>query len=238
MSDRARIVLSWCVHLYTGLGLLTGFMALEAGVAGDARRAFLWLFAALFIDSTDGTMARAVDVKRWAPTFDGRKLDDITDYLNYVFIPLFLAWRFGLIGAGWFPALLLALLASGYGFCNEAAKTTDNFFTGFPSYWNIAVLYAYVLKLPLWVNGASFVALALLVFAPIKCLYPSKTAQHKALNIVLTCVWFAMIFAILLDVDRPPAGLAAASLAYPVYYFGMSLWLQFGKRPAGEEVLA
>ena len=35
------------------------------------------------------------------------------------------------------------LLSSAYGFAAADAKTDDHFFTGFPSYWNIVVLYLY-----------------------------------------------------------------------------------------------
>ncbi|MBI4869730.1 MAG: CDP-diacylglycerol O-phosphatidyltransferase [Candidatus Wallbacteria bacterium] len=234
MTDRTRAVLSWCVHLYTGLGLPIAFLGLLAAVNADARAAFWWMFAAFFIDCTDGTLARAVDVRRGAPDFDGRKLDDITDYLNYVFVPLYLAWRLELVGETGLPALLLALLASGYGFCSERAKTDDGYFTGFPSYWNVAVLYAYLLGLPRWTNALVFALLALAVFAPLKCLYPSKTPHFQKLNVVLTCVWFFAIFVVLLQLDHPPRGLVTASLAYVAYYFGMSFWLQFGAASSPE----
>ena len=37
------------------------------------------------------------------------------------------------------------LLSSAYGFSQEAAKTSDHYFTGFPSYWNIVVFYLVVI---------------------------------------------------------------------------------------------
>ena len=44
----------------------------------------------------------------------------------------------------------IVLLSSGYGFSQTAAKlkTTDYFFTGFPSYWNLVALYMFLLDLP------------------------------------------------------------------------------------------
>ena len=56
----------------------------------------------------------------------------------------------------------MPLLASGYGFCQTAAKTKDHFFTGFPSYWNIVVLYLYVLDWPTWINTLWLVGLSVL----------------------------------------------------------------------------
>ena len=46
------------------------------------------------------------------------------------------------------------LLSSAYGFSQEAAKTSDHYFTGFPSYWNIVVFYLVVLAAPPLVNAA------------------------------------------------------------------------------------
>ncbi len=118
--------------------------------AGDYRTALFWLATATVIDATDGVLARALRVKERLPWFDGAKLDDLVDYLTYVFVPVFLIVRAELVP----PALSLwiggaVLIASGYGFSRDDAKvaTTDYFFTGFPSYWNIAALYLYVWRL-------------------------------------------------------------------------------------------
>src|SRR6185369_6709190 len=79
--------LAWSVHLYTALGAVVALEAIISTVRGDTRGAFLWMAAALVIDSSDGTLARAARVKEVVPTYDGSKLDDIVDYLNYVFVP-------------------------------------------------------------------------------------------------------------------------------------------------------
>ena len=76
---------AFAVHFYTSLGLGIGFLALIAAVEGRARDVFLLLTLACFIDATDGLLARYFRVADRTPQFDGRKLDDITDYLNYHF---------------------------------------------------------------------------------------------------------------------------------------------------------
>src|SRR5687768_1198770 len=94
--------------------------------APDERIVFVWLVVAVMIDAADGPLARAWDVKRFAPDIDGRTIDDIVDYLTFTFIPLLLVWRMGwvpfapgLAGAVWIvPALLASLL----GFANVGAK--------------------------------------------------------------------------------------------------------------------
>ena len=58
---------AWGVHTYTASGALAGFLALRATFAGQARAAFLWMLIAVLIDATDGTLARAVEIKRVLP---------------------------------------------------------------------------------------------------------------------------------------------------------------------------
>ena len=103
--------------------------------------------AATIVDSTDGFLARKVRIKEVVPSFDGRRLDDLVDFLNYTFLPLLLIWRAGILPPGQEPWLFLPLLASAYGFCQVQAKTDDGYFLGFPSLWNVVALYLYMLPL-------------------------------------------------------------------------------------------
>ena len=128
--------LAWIAHLYTALGAGTALGATLAVFAGEFRQAFLWLALAVFIDSTDGVLARSVNVKERLPWFDGATLDNIVDYLTYVFVPVLIMLRAGLLPASVATWLGVAVLvASGYGFSRSDAKvaTTDYFFMGFPS---------------------------------------------------------------------------------------------------------
>jgi phosphatidylcholine synthase len=223
--------LAWSVHLYTALGAVVALEAIASTVRGDVRGAFLWMAAALVIDSSDGTLARAARVKEVVPTYDGSKLDDIVDYLNYVFVPIFFAVETHLLPPRYAGVVAaLPLLASAYGFCQSAAKTTDFFFTGFPSYWNITVFYMYVLDGPPTANAVVLAALSLLVFVPIGYLYPSRQPFLRPLTITLGTAWAVVtIVAVLRLPERSPA-LLYGSLAYPIYYFVLSFYLYFGRR--------
>ena len=120
-------------------------MALLATSEGHWSRAVLFMLAALSVDAMDGFLARAVDVKRWAPRLDGRRLDNLVDSLNYVIVPVVFLLACGLLPHwGW---ALPPILASAYGFSREASKTDDHFFLGFPSYWNVIAIYAWLLEL-------------------------------------------------------------------------------------------
>ena len=46
-------------------------------------------------------LARLARVKEATPGFDGARLDDIVDYLTFVFVPALLLYQAGLLPAGW-----------------------------------------------------------------------------------------------------------------------------------------
>ena len=122
-------------------------------------------------------------IKEVVPGFDGRRLDDIIDFLNYTFLRFCLIWRAELLPAGRRPGCIFPLMASIYGFCQVQAKTDDGYFLGFPSLWNVVAFYLYVLPLSPWTRLAIVVVLAVLTFVPSKYLYPSQPGR---LNLVAT----------------------------------------------------
>ncbi len=218
---------AWGVHLYTASGAVLGFLALGCVTRHDFRSAFFWLAVATFIDSTDGTLARRFRVKEVLPNFDGARLDDIVDYINYVLVPIVLAFEAALIPASLFGYFVGAapLLASGYGFCQLDAKTQDNFFKGFPSYWNIVVFYLYALGTPVWLNVSLLLLFSVLVFVPIRYLYPSRNATAQKTTYVLGAIWAVAMFTLLMQFPEPSPTLAWTSLLFPVYYMALSLHL-------------
>jgi phosphatidylcholine synthase len=79
----ARLLFAWFVHLYSALGAVVGFLTIQAIQNGDFKQAFQLMFIAVAIDATDGSLARAAKVKEMIPWFDGARLEDIVDSLNY-----------------------------------------------------------------------------------------------------------------------------------------------------------
>ncbi len=140
-----RQTLAWGVHLLTASGAVFGAVALLAIMAGDLSRALLLMGVTLFIDSVDGTLARRVGVAEVLPRIDGRRLDDIVDYLNFVIVPVVFMVAAGSLLHWSFAAL--PILASAYGFSQNEAKTEDDFFLGWPSYWNVVAAYLWLLHL-------------------------------------------------------------------------------------------
>lgn len=221
-----RKILAWGVHLYTASGLVAA-----AGIAvllvrgGDEafHQAFILMFIATVIDTTDGWLARKADVKKYAPSFDGRRLDDLIDYNTYTTLPLLLIWRAELLPTGQSWWLLLPLLASVYGFCQTQAKTqaktADNFFLGFPSYWNIVAFYLYFLALPGWFALLTIIALALLTFVPSLYLYTTHGGRFSTFTNLFGTAWALAGIVLLVQWRGAPQWLAWASLSFPVYYF-------------------
>ena len=224
---------AWAVHFYTATGALTGFLAVLATWRGDYRGAFLWLVAATFVDATDGVLARMAHVKERAPGVDGARLDDIVDYITYVFVPVLILYDAQALPAEWGVAVAaVVLLSSAYGFASLDAKSDDYFFTGFPSYWNIVAVYLFAARLPPVVNAAILVTLGVLVFVRIGYVYPSRTPVLRGLTTALGAVWAAMMLAIILAMPDVPMPLVVASLFFPVYYVVLSLILHNRRRRA------
>ncbi len=226
------------VHAYTAAGAVLGLLALRAVLVHEVQAAFLWLAVAVLVDSTDGMLARLAKVKVAVPWIDGARMDDIVDYLTYVFVPVVLLYEWGLLPEQ--SGLLIAacpLLASAFGFARTDAKTADHFFTGFPSYWNVVAFYLYLAGSPPWLNGAVVVALSLLVFAPMRYVYPSRTPALRALTCGLGVVWGAMLVTLIWQLPSPSRALLLASTLFPAYYVALSLYLQatrrLGARPGG-----
>ena len=221
-----KLALAWLVHLYTALGAVVAFVTIVLIEQLKFQEAF-WLMAlAVAIDATDGTLARAARVKELIPQFDGDRLEDIVDYANYVIVP---SWF--LLHANLLPAedalwlVCLPLIASAYGFCQKEAKTSDNFFLGFPSYWNIIAFYFYVLQSPPWINAFAILLLSILVFVPIKYIYPSRSPRFRALTNSLGTLWGLAVLAIIYLLPAPPRSLVLLSLLFPAYYAFLSIWL-------------
>lgn len=221
-------VLAWGVHLYTALGLVVAGLVAVLAVRGDAesiRTAFLLLLVATAIDASDGTLARAVDVRRVLPGFDGRRLDDIIDFHTYTSLPLLLVWRSGVLSPEHVPWLLVPLLASAYGFSQVDAKTPDGYFRGFPSYWNVVAFYLHYLRFPSGVALAVVLGLAVLTLVPAKYLYTSQPGALNRWTAGLTAVWAAVLLLVLLGVLEPARPWLLASLFFPAWYMLASWWV-------------
>jgi phosphatidylcholine synthase len=219
------------VHIYTATGVIWGFLMIVAAFQGNATLA-LWVnLVAQIVDGTDGALARRFRVRETLPSVDGGRLDDIVDYLTYVFAPIVLLWELNYLPPG--PAgLIIAvipLLASSYQFSQANAKTEDHSFLGFPSYWNVVAFYVVVLNLSPTLTAIALVFWSIMVFVPIHYLYPSRMSSLRTLTLTLTALWLVSYGLILLQMPTPNQLLVAISLLYMAYYFFLSVYMTLVK---------
>lgn len=219
-------MLAWLAHAYTGLGLVCALLALRALGGGRPTEVFFWLAVAFVVDATDGALARRARVDLHTPHFSGRKLDDIIDYLNFTFVPVLFMHQQGLLPEAWLPLLAFVLLASAYGFCSDAAKTDDGYFTGFPSYWNVVAFYLYFLEPPAPVAVTLVAVLALMTFWPVRYLYPTRNPRCRLISLGGGALW-GLLCLWLLWSPSPARHWIYLSMLYPVWYLGYSFYLHF-----------
>jgi phosphatidylcholine synthase len=237
-TTRGRAVTwpAWLVHAYTAAGAVLAFLATQAATTRNFRAAFLWLFVAVLVDSTDGLLARSVRVDERVPNISGPKLDELVDYLTFVFVPAVIVWQADVVTGAWtIPVVSAMLLSSLFGFVSEDAKTDDHFFTGFPSYWNIVALYLVVLGLSPALNAGVLLILSALVFVRIGYVYPTRTTTARAVTLALGLVWGLMMLVLILQLPTPQRWLAWLSLFFPVYYTALSFVLHARRSRAVNE---
>ena len=243
-SERERNRPKWqgvLVHFYTALGVVCALGAAVAIATERYPNAFFWLLLAAVIDGSDGTLARKFSVERTLPEVDGRRLDDIVDYLTYSFLPLFMLGH-----AGWLPHppwmwVSVALLASLFAFCNVSAKQDrEGFFVGFPSYWNVVAFYTAI-----WLHGYGAVVLLIIVLLlsllsvlPVRFVYPARAPRWRPWFLWGSVAWIVTLLGLLLEFRADGVvsdWLLYLSLIYPVTYLALSVYLDIRFRGGGEQ---
>jgi len=224
--------LAWSVHLFTATGAIWGFLSLLAIFERNWRAAIFWIIVAMFVDGFDGMLARWFHVKEYARGVDGALLDNIIDYLNYVVVAaLILIKAPNLLPAGLeMIGAFSILLTSAYQFTQVDAKTDEQsfFFKGFPSVWNFLVIYMMLLGLNPWLNFTLLVICNILVFVPVKYLYPSRNTRLRRLTLGLTYLYGAIGVWGLLQYPRVPEWVVWFSLIYVGYYALLSFFPKIG----------
>lgn len=215
------------VHLFTASGAVLALLMVHYAYLGEVRTVLGLFLVAMLVDGSDGLLARRFRVKEVLPGFDGALLDNIVDFITYAFVPMLLLWSNGYLPSGPAGAVMAAIpvLASTFQFCRSDAKTDDHFFLGFPSYWNVVAFYVIVLDLGLAPTVALLLVLSVLVFVPVKYVYPSRTRTWWTANMLLATTWLVLWGVITWQLPDPSMLLVALSLGYVVYYGAVSLWL-------------
>lgn len=227
--------LAWAVHLFTASAAALGVITLVKIYQHEYLMA-LWLMGiTILIDGVDGALARWVNVKKILPGFDGALLDNIVDYLNYVVTPCF----FLMVKPDMLPdsvavyVIIAVSITSAYQFCQSDAKTPDHFFKGFPCYWNIALFYMFLFNTSAWVNASLLTLFSVLIFVPVKYVYPSRLdylTQSKKLKLLMhiaSTVFGLSLGYLLISYPEPSQTSLLISFGYILMYLALSFYRTF-----------
>lgn len=221
----------WMVHTFTASGAYVGVLGLYAIYEQKFLSALWLMLIAICIDAVDGLFARMIDIKVAVPKINGELLDNIVDFCNYTIVPAFFLLVTQLVPASWgFACVLIIVLSSAYQFTQEDAKTSDHFFKGFPSYWNIAVFYLFFWQMDKLTNLWILLILAALSFVPIKYVYPSrleylaKSSLLRVAMLLATIGWGMASAGLLWIYPVSNSVLVSISMGYLILYVGISLY--------------
>jgi len=224
-------LLGWLIHAFTASGAYVGLLAMLAIYERNLLLALWLMSAAILIDAVDGIFARKIKIKQAVPEINGELLDNIVDFVNYTIVPCFFLLVTNLLPEYWRFACVMAItFSSAYQFTQVDAKTSDHFFKGFPSYWNIAVFYLFFWQMNSYANMAVLLMLAIMSFVPIKYVYPSRLdylTENDFLRLsmaVMTVLWGAATAGLLWIYPESNYFLVAISMGYLLLYLAISLY--------------
>jgi phosphatidylcholine synthase len=215
----ARWAAAFSVHVFTALGAALGLLALVAATAEDWASMFALLGVALIVDGVDGTFARRLDVRLLLPRWSGDTLDLVVDFLTYVVVPAYAIAVGGLFPSYVaIPAGVVIVVTSALYFADRSMKMADNCFRGFPTLWNIAAFYLFIVR-PGPIAGAAVIAvLAVLTFAPWPFIHPLRVRRLRVLSIGLLVAWGIFAILALTSELAPPPWITATLCAIALYF--------------------
>nr|WP_214646555.1 phosphatidylcholine/phosphatidylserine synthase [Borreliella californiensis] len=217
------MILAWFVHIFTASGLIVGLYSIISIVNSDYSLLLKLTVMGLIIDGIDGTMARKFKVKELIPKIDGTLLDNITDYINYTFIPVIFFYLGEFIEEKYKVVICTGiLLSSAYQFSRTDAKTNDNYFRGFPSLWNLFVILNIIFKMEQITNLITMSICIITSFIPIKFIYPSKTKELRKITIPITII-SCLIFIVSIFSELSTTALKMAKTVLILYFAYLTL---------------
>jgi phosphatidylcholine synthase len=226
---------AYAVHVFTASGAAVALGALFFAARAQWAAMFLCLGVALIIDGVDGSMARALRVAELLPRWSGDVLDLVVDFTSYVFVPAYAITVSGLLPEALaIPAGVIVVVTGALYFADNEMKTADNYFKGFPTLWNAAAFYLFVLQPAPWLAAAIIAALAVLTFVPFKFIHPMRVRRLRKLNIAAVIMWSLLaLIALYRDLDPGPwvAGGLLLIGAYFLLIGPLNQWGPYARTP-------
>ena len=186
MENSINKIRASLVHFLTGSGIIFSFLALVCVIEGYKLQTFMFLGVALIIDIIDGTLARKYKIDVIFPNIDGKTLDTIIDYINYILIPCIMLYKFNYLPQNFSLIIPIVILCiSLYSYINIKLIDASFSYLGFPSIWNIILLYLEILSFNKWINLLIIIFFVFLKFVPFKVLHPMRFPKLKKTNVTL-----------------------------------------------------
>jgi phosphatidylcholine synthase len=215
---------AFSVHVLTASGAALALAALLAAVRGAFDVMFIWLGIALIVDGVDGTIARRLKAADRLPRWSGEVLDLVVDFVTYVFVPAYAIAAGGLLPPMLaVPAGMVIVITGAIYFSDRRMKTADNYFRGFPTLWNVAAFYLFVLAPAPWLAALVVALLAVLTFVPFKFVHPFRVARLRMVSIAAVVLWSGLAADALVHALAPGPWVAGALVAVAVYFVGVGL---------------
>jgi phosphatidylcholine synthase len=213
---------AFAVHVFTATGAALALAALVFAVRAQWTVMFICLGIALFVDGVDGTLARRLRVAELLPRWSGDVLDLVVDFVTYVVGPAYAIATGGLmpdwlgLGAG-----IIIVVTGALYFADRNMKSAANYFRGFPTLWNVAAFYLFLLKPGPWIAAVAVAALAILTFAPFKFVHPLRVRRLRGVTLAALALWVALAsFALLHDLDVGPL-ISVPLVVLGLYFLGI-----------------
>jgi phosphatidylcholine synthase len=91
----------------------------------------------------------------------------------------------------------------------------------------VIAFYAIVLNLTPQTVGIVLIFWSIMVFVPIRYLYPTRTAAFRTVTLTLSGLWLVSFAVILAQMPSPNPLLVNFSLLYMAYYVALSLYMTY-----------
>ena len=223
---------AFVIHVFTALGAGLALMALLAAVRQQWAAMFGWLGVALLVDALDGPMARRLDVAGLLPNWSGETLDLVVDFTTYVFVPAYAIAASGLFDETIAACLGIAVAVSGaLYFADRRMKSETNHFRGFPTLWNAAAFYLFLLKPSPDAGIAAVSALVVATFLPIQVMHPVRVERWRRVNLAVVAIWGVLVIVTLWRNFEVPWPITAILVVIGAYVIASdALWRLFTRR--------
>jgi phosphatidylcholine synthase len=121
------------------------------------------------------------------------------------------------------PAGMVIAITGAIYFSDRRMKTADHYFRGFPTLWNVAAFYLFVLAPAPWLAALLVALLVVLTFVPFKFVHPFRVARLRMVSIAAVVLWLGLAADALVQALAPGPWVAGALVAIAVYFVGVGL---------------